>query len=113
MHATTRQLEGAEELEAIPYYGLMYATIRAVTGAPQPPPLQQLLPEIAPRPVLLIATGEGVERTMNRAYHRAAPATTLWELPRAGHTLGLEQAPRAYEDAVIGFFDDALLHLEA
>jgi uncharacterized protein len=111
--AETRQLEGAEELQAVPYYGLLYGTIRALTGTRQPPPLQQLLPEIAPRPVLLIATGESTERTMNRAYHRAAPETELWELPRAGHTLGLKDAPAAYERKVIRFFDGALLHLGA
>ena len=111
--AETRQLEGTGKVQAVPYYGLLFATIRAITGTRQPPPLQHLIPEIAPRPVLLIATGESTEQTMNRAYHRAAPETELWELPRAGHTLGLKDQPAAYERKVIRFFDGALLHLGA
>jgi len=109
----TRQLSGAAAAQAIPYYGLMLGTIRVLTGRPQPPPLQKLVPQIAPRPALLIATGEGAERTMNRAYHRAAPHTQLWELPHTGHTLGLKQQPQAYSERVILFFDRALLHLGA
>jgi hypothetical protein len=66
---------GAEELPAVPDYGLLFATTRTLTR--QPPPLQQLVPEIAPRPVLLIATGEGTDQAMNRGYHRAAPETEL------------------------------------
>ena len=111
--AETRQLAGAEELQAVPYYGILVATIRTLTGTHQPPPLQQLVPAIAPRPVLLIATGEGTEQAMNRAYHRAAPVTELWELPRIGHTLGLRDAPAAYARRVIRFLDAALLHLGA
>ena len=109
----TRQLRGGAAAQGVPYYGLMIGTLRVLTGNPQPPPLQTLVPQIAPRPALLIATGEGAERTMNRAYHRAAPDTQLWELPLTGHTLGLKQRPRAYEARVIRFFDRALLHLGA
>jgi uncharacterized protein len=111
--AETRQLAGVEELQAVPYYGILFGTIRTLTGTPQPPPLQQLVPEIAPRPVLLIASGAGTEQEMNRAYHRAAPETELWELPGTGHTLGLKDARAAYERKVIRFFDGALLHLGA
>ena len=111
--AETRQLAGAEELQAVPYYGILFATIRTLTGTPQPPPLQQLVPKITPRPVLLIATGAGTEQAMKRAYHRAAPQSELWELPRVGHTLGLKDAPAAYERRVIRFLDAALLHLGA
>ena len=60
--AETRQLAGVEELQAVPYFGLLFGTIRTLTGTPQPQPLQQLVPEIAPRPVLLIASGAGTEQ---------------------------------------------------
>jgi uncharacterized protein len=107
--AETRLLEGAAEAQAIPYFGLLYATVRIVTRHPQPPPLQELIPAIAPRPVLLVAT-PGVETTVNRAYHRAAPETTLWELRDVAHTRGLAERPEAYERHVVGFLDRALLH---
>ena len=108
--AETRQLEGPAEAQAVPYYGLMYATLRVLTGHPQPPPLQRLIPSIAPRPVLLIASGEGIERTMNRAYHRAGPASQLWELPAVEHTRGLRDEPTRYERRVTTFLDRALAH---
>ena len=108
--AETRQLDGAEGAQSVPYYGLMYATLRVLTGHSQPPPLQRLIPAIAPRPVLLIASGEGVEQTMNRAYHRAAPASQLWELPAVGHTHGLRDEPARYERRVTSFLDRSLPH---
>jgi predicted acyl esterase len=106
--AETRQLDGAAELQGVPFYGLMYGALRVLTRHPQPPPLQRLVPAIAPRPVLLIASGEDVEQTMNRAYHRAAPASELWELPAVEHTHGLRDRPAAYERRVTTFLDRAL-----
>ncbi|MBA2331619.1 MAG: hypothetical protein H0V94_02370 [Actinobacteria bacterium] len=87
----------------------MYATLRVLTGRAQPPPLQALIPAIAPRPVLLVASAGGVEATMNRAYHALAPQTTLWELPDVPHTRGLAERPAAYERRIVGLFDRALL----
>jgi hypothetical protein len=75
-----------------------------------PPDLADLMPRIAPRPVLLIRgmNGNGDE-ALNRVYRDAGgPTTTLWEIPRAGHTGGLSTAPAEYERRVIGFFDRAL-----
>jgi len=108
--AETRQLEGATEMQAVPYFGLMFAALRFMTGHSQPPALQHLVPTIAPRPVLLIASGEGTEQTMNRAYHRAAPASQLWELPAVEHTHGLRDEPARYERRVTTFLDRALAH---
>ena len=48
------------------------------------------------------------ERTMNRAYHEAAPQSELWELPDVGHTLGLRDRSAAYERRVTTFLDRAL-----
>jgi hypothetical protein len=107
--AETRQLSGAEEVQAVPFYGLTYAALRVFTGHGPPPPLQELIPAIAPRPVLLISSGGGVEETMNRAYRRAAPAAELWELPRVTHTHGLRDRPGAYERRVLAFLAPALL----
>ena len=112
--AETRQLEGAEELQAVPYFGLLFATIRTLTGTHQPPPLQQLVPEIAPRPVLLIATGEG-DRANDEprlSPRRSRDASSGSCLGRAIHS-GLKDAPAAYERRVIRFLDAALLHLGA
>ena len=75
-----------------------------------PADLADLMPRIAPRPVLLIRgmRGNGDE-ALNRVYRDAGgPTVTLWEIPRAGHTAGISAAPAEYEHTVIGFFDRAL-----
>ena len=104
-----RQLDGFERVLAEPFYGLEFGALRVLTWSTPSPHLQDLVPTIAPRPVLLVATGRDIEQTMNRAYHAAAPATTLWELPDVGHTHGLQAHPAEYERRVVGFFDRHLL----
>jgi hypothetical protein len=75
-----------------------------------PPDLEDLVPRIAPRPVLLIAapdSGHGEE--LNRRYVRAGgPTASLWEIPESGHVGGLPARPAEYERRVVGFFDAAL-----
>ena len=76
-----------------------------------PPDLADLMPRIAPRPVLLIRGMQGnPDESLNRAYHEAGgPTATLWEIPHAGHTGGIAAAPAEYERRVVDFFDQALL----
>ncbi len=76
-----------------------------------PPDLADLMPRIAPRPVLLIRGMKGnPDEALNLAYRDAGgPTTALWQIPSAGHTAGLSAAPAAYERRVVGFFDRALL----
>jgi uncharacterized protein len=76
-----------------------------------PTDLVDLMPRIAPRPVLLIRGMKGNgDEALNRIYSDAAgPTATLWEIPRANHTGGLSAAPAEYERRVVGFFDRALL----
>jgi hypothetical protein len=75
-----------------------------------PTDLADLMPRIAPRPVLLVRGMQGNgDEALNRAYRNAGGSTTtLWEIPRAGHTAGITAAPAEYERRVIGFFDRAL-----
>ena len=76
-----------------------------------PPDLADLMPRIAPRPVLLIRGMQGnPDESLNRAYHEfGGPTATLWEIPHAGHTGGIAAAPAEYERRVVDFFDQALL----
>jgi hypothetical protein len=76
-----------------------------------PPDLADLMPRIAPRPVLLIRGMQGnPDESLNRVYRDAGGSTaTLWEIDRAGHTAGLSAAPAEYERRVAAFFDRALL----
>jgi uncharacterized protein len=88
-------------------------TVAGVVLSNHAPPtdLADLMPRIAPRPVLLIRGMQGNDdEALNRAYRDAGgPAVTLWEIRRAGHTGGISTAPAVYERRVVGFFDRTLL----
>jgi alpha/beta superfamily hydrolase len=86
----------------------------ALSNRRPPADLADLMPEIAPRPVLLIRGMQGNgDEALNRVYRAAGgPSTTLWEIPGAGHTGGISAAPAEYERRVVGFLDRALLTSE-
>lgn len=89
---------------------LQLLAVRAISGMRTSPSLNPLVGRIAPRPVLLVASGGFPEEIpANRVYHeRGGPTTTLWELPEAGHTGGLRAGPAEYERRVTAFLDRAL-----
>jgi len=76
-----------------------------------PADLADLVPRIAPRPVLLVRGLDGnADEMLNRVYRDlGGPTTSLWEIAGAGHTGGIAAAPTEYERRVIGFFDRALV----
>jgi pimeloyl-ACP methyl ester carboxylesterase len=83
--------------------------IGAVSGTRAAPPLEDVAAGIAPRPVLLVASGHGAEVTANRIYRDVVGASArLWVIPEARHTGGLRSRPREYERRTIGFLNRAL-----
>jgi hypothetical protein len=77
-----------------------------------PPSLEDLVGRIAPRPVFIIyaVPGQGGESELSQAYYDAArEPKTIWQVPGAGHTGGIEAEPAEYERRVIAFFESALL----
>jgi hypothetical protein len=87
------------------------ASIAVFANQSPPTNLKDLVPNIAPRPLLLIAApNSGHGEDLNRGYFKAAgEPKTLWEIPDAGHVGGLEARPAEYERRVTRFFDEALL----
>jgi hypothetical protein len=90
---------------------LKQASIAAFSNQSPPTNLRDLVPRIAPRPLLLIAAPNSPNgEDLNRGYYAAAgEPKTLWEIPESGHTGGIEARPREYERRVVSFFDEALL----
>jgi hypothetical protein len=88
-------------------------TAAGVVLANHMPPegLADVMPRIAPRPVLLISGGRGnADEELNSVYRDAGgPTVTHWEIAQAGHTGGLATVPDEYERRVVGFFDRALV----
>ena len=61
-------------------------------------------------PLLLISSGRQQEYDFNVKYERDAGDRPVehWNLPDAGHTGAIRDAPAAYERRVTAFFDRAL-----
>jgi uncharacterized protein len=88
---------------------MLHAT-RAISGTQAAPSLDGVMPRIAPRPVLLIASGGDPEEIpVNRRYRDAAgESAELYEIPDADHTAGITTHPREYEQRVTALLDRSL-----
>jgi uncharacterized protein len=104
-------LRGARGSFSLPAAAVQTAAVAVLSGAIPPPSLADLVPRIAPRPLLLIHAGNGGGgEELNPEYYRAASAPkTIWKIAEAGHVGGFEVRPREYEQRVTRFFDRALL----
>jgi pimeloyl-ACP methyl ester carboxylesterase len=68
-----------------------------------------LVARIAPRPILLISAGNGIEAEVNRGHvRRTGPSIEHWNLPDAPHGSALRIDPAGYEQHVVSFLDRAL-----
>jgi fermentation-respiration switch protein FrsA (DUF1100 family) len=100
---------GAEKVVAVVQTWFSMRTVETLSGLTPPPPIEQSIGHVAPRPVLLISGSDRQEQQLNRAYDDAGGATTeLWEVPDAPHTHALHTHPSEYERRVVGFFAAAL-----
>jgi hypothetical protein len=93
--------------------GMLWETgqlVRGISGMRPSTSLVDIIPRVAPRPVLLVAgQPESGEIDVARMYRDAGgPSVELWELPDTGHTGGLRTHPREYEARTVGFLDRAL-----
>jgi uncharacterized protein len=104
----------ARSIPALPTQAVQTAALAVLSGTPPPPSLHDLAKRIAPRSVFLIYAEHGVgSEDLNKNFYRAAgEPKQLWRVPGAGHTNGMTAQPRAYEQRVVGFFDQALLGKE-
>jgi dienelactone hydrolase len=104
------ELTGSGKWLALPFVTTMTAATAVFSDSAPPAKLIDLMPRIAPRPVLLIQSTGADNETMNPAYHRAArEPKQLWRAPADDHMGAIEARPREYERRVVGFFDHALL----
>ena len=90
-----------------PFVWTMINATRVLSGTSHGEPLEELVPEVAPTPLLLIAAGEGVagERDLNAVYAAAAKEPfAYWDLPDVRHTNAIEERPREYERRVLELF---------
>lgn len=95
-----------------PLWWVYDRALELFTGVPKPPDTDALIGQIAPRPVLLVATAQDFgswELEMGRdLYAAAGEPKDLWEIPEAAHGGGWRLEPEAYAARMTAFFDAAL-----
>ena len=105
-------LPGVEFWAMSPALALLNVSVAVFADAAPPESLFDLVPRIAPRPLLFIYAPDGGNATevLTPVFARiAGPNASLWTVPDAPHIKAIETAPAEYERRVVGFFDDALL----
>ncbi|HKH31513.1 MAG TPA: alpha/beta hydrolase, partial [Gaiellaceae bacterium] len=87
--------------------GAGFPTYQLLSWSSTPPTLSSLVPKIAPRPLLLIATAKvKSERDINRTRYRAAgEPKALWVVADTGHTEAAQRHPREYARRIVATFD--------
>ena len=107
--------ETSAKLQASLVHAVMTPGVALFSNTLPPPSLEDLVARIAPRPVFIIYAkpGQGGEAELSQTFYEAArEPKTIWQVPGAGHTGGIEAQPGEYERRVIAFFDRALLKSE-
>jgi len=103
---------GRDRLLVAPIMPLLTAATAVFSNHGPPPPIVDRIGLIAPRSVFLIYAdpGMGGESVRQPTYYAAAgEPKTIWKVPGAKHTGGLDAQPAEYERRVTEFFDRALL----
>jgi dienelactone hydrolase len=112
MHEALAIPETSAKLQASLVHAVVTPGVALFSNSMPPPSLEDLVERIAPRPVFIIYAkpGQGGEAELSQAFYGAArEPKTIWQVPGAGHTGGIEAQPAEYERRVIAFFDEALL----
>ena len=107
-----RAFSGRQFWPLSPAFALLNGSVAVFSDTAPPESLTELVPRIAPRPVLFIWAPDGGNATevLTPVYHRAAgPSSSLLAVPGADHIKGIEAQPHRYERRVVEFFDEALL----
>jgi pimeloyl-ACP methyl ester carboxylesterase len=92
------------------FHTVVNTTMRLISGEETPPPLMQLVPQIAPRNVLLIGANVPEELDLMARYKDlGGDSFDIWFIPEAKHVGGFDLHPEEYEQRVIAFFDETLL----
>jgi hypothetical protein len=101
---------GAMQARALHVMLTKEAALMLFSNQRPPESLVDLMPRVAPRPVLLIwAPNGGNRETLNPTYQeQIGPSAEIWEIDDVKHVQGIKGHPEEYERRVVGFLDDAL-----
>ena len=94
----------------IPVYALYYSLVSLRAGMLPQTTTLTAAQSIAPRPLLLISSGESGERArIDALYNLAGEPKTHWNIPESGHCGGPFARPGEYEQRLVNFFDSSML----
>lgn len=94
----------------VPFDFVFYRVQPIFTRVADPLSIKSAVAQIAPRPLLLISSGQAFEeRRIGYFYDAAQEPKSLWVIPEATHIAGLSKRPEEYEEKVVEFFSAALL----
>jgi uncharacterized protein len=100
---------GLSKVIGAPLYAMKTASLTVFSDHAPPSGLTTYIPRIAPRPILLIHAAHGEVDAKTPEYLAAARGPIEdWEVPRGGHTAGIDTMPREYARRVLAFLADAL-----
>jgi uncharacterized protein len=91
---------------------VMMAAMTVFQNDDRPPPIEDRIGRIAPRPVFLIYADPGLGGELQqqpRYFAAAGEPKQIWKVPGAGHTGGIDAQPDTYERRVTAFLNQALL----
>jgi pimeloyl-ACP methyl ester carboxylesterase len=88
---------------------LDYKGMQLWTGAKEPPGVVEVIKELSPRPLFLVASGGLGNRLMHHYYNLAEEPKTLWEILEASHGTSLSARPQEYEEKMVDFYESSLL----
>ena len=77
-------------------------------GMWEPPAVVDVIGDITPRPVFLIATSGLEVKVVARYFDFARQPKILWKIPEAGHGGGFAARPEEYRQKLVGFFEQSL-----
>ncbi len=93
-------------------YWLGFIGLEWYTGVRDPSGVVEGLPRIAPRPVMLIATGSSEDPgcwLVRHFYDKASDPKRWWHVPQAGHGRVPDVCADEYKERIVDFFNDSLL----
>lgn len=93
----------------VPFDFVYYQVLPWHTGVREPLSLRKALPQIAPRPILLITGSDLEQHRLEYLFEATRHPKSLWVIPEVGHLGGWNARPQEYEEKIINFFDQAIL----
>lgn len=95
----------------LPIYALYYRFVSLRAWTLPPISTGQAIRQIAPRPLLLISTGQDGELArINMLFDTAGEPKEHWNIPEASHCSGPSARPDEYEQHLVDFFNFSLLN---